>query len=363
MSEETPLPAPEEPVEAPHDAPPARTDDDAPEVTVLVTAHNEADNIQSCLRAIMAQDFPMERVEILLVDDRSTDETVARALELNLPSLRVLHIDEPPTDLTARQAALDLGLREARGEIVLITDADGRVSREWIRELSGHMGFRDGAVAAPVIYGGNHHTIARYQSIESLVTFTIYRVLHRHNLKTGVLAGNVAVRRSAYIESGGFQAVGFNAAEGVALAYVLRQGGWSLRYLTDPVVQTSDSGSFAGLIRRGRRKARAAVPWMTAFNLLLVTTNLALLTWVLLGGTHIVLAMLVLGLRYWLGLLVFGGAISQYRAYSSRLSLLLYEPLLTYVGTCVYLSLIFRPQWQWGNISYGRSGPRKQTAA
>jgi cellulose synthase/poly-beta-1,6-N-acetylglucosamine synthase-like glycosyltransferase len=331
-----------------------------PELTVLITAHNEEETIQSCLRAVVSQDFPMERVEILLVDDRSTDATVERARQLGLASLRVLTIAEPPQDLTARQAALDLGLREARGEIVLIADADSRVPREWIRDLAGHMSFRDGAVGGPVVYGGDRPVLARFQSIESLVSFTWSRLLHRHGRATGVPISNVAVRRSAYIDSGGFAALGFNPAEGVALAGVLRKGGWSLRFMTEPLVQSTVSGGLVELIGRGRRKARAAAPWMTTLWLFLIVTNLALLGWAAFSSVSIVYGALALAARYGVGLMAIAAAIGQYRAYRSIPALLLFEPLLTYVGTCVYLSLLVRGRWRWADVSYGRSGPAGQ---
>src|SRR5688500_1018577 len=125
-----------------------------PEITVLITAHNEAERIQPCLRSVMAQDYPMERVEILLVDDRSSDGTADLARQLGIYSLRILRLEEPQDRLTSRQTALDMGFREARGEVVLVMDAGGRAPREWIRELTGHLGFRDGAVTAPAIFAG-----------------------------------------------------------------------------------------------------------------------------------------------------------------------------------------------------------------
>jgi cellulose synthase/poly-beta-1,6-N-acetylglucosamine synthase-like glycosyltransferase len=331
-----------------------------PELTVLVTAHNEEETIGPCLRAVMAQDFPMERVEILLVDDRSTDATVERSRGLGIASLRVVSIADRPSKLTARQTALDLGLREARGEIVLITDADGRVPREWIRELAGHMSFRDGAVGGPVVYGGDWPLISRFQSIDSLITFTVYRLLHRHGWATGLHLSNVAVRRSAYLDSGGFGALGFKAAEGVALAAVLRKGGWSLRYLTDPLVQSTVSGGMAKLISRGRRKARAAAPMVSTLWGVAILSNLLLLGWTALGSAPLAYGMLALAARYSLGLILGAAAVGQYRGYRPMPSLLLFDPILTFVGTCVYLSLLVRGRWRWGDMEYGRSGPTGQ---
>ena len=65
-----------------------------PEITVLIAAHNEAERIEGCLHAVLEQDYPMERVEIVLVDDRSTDDTAARARR---PAARAPRPRVPPT--------------------------------------------------------------------------------------------------------------------------------------------------------------------------------------------------------------------------------------------------------------------------
>jgi cellulose synthase/poly-beta-1,6-N-acetylglucosamine synthase-like glycosyltransferase len=350
MDETPPTPA-EPPTPHPVESPPI-------EVTVLITAHNEEETIQSCLRAMMAQDFPMERVEILLIDDRSRDATVERARALKLPCLRVISIDQPPGRLTARQAALDLGIREARGEVVMITDGDARPPREWIRELSGHLSFRDGAVTAPVVFGGNHHLIARYQSCEALLRFTLFRLFDRHGWNSSVDCTNLALRRATYIEAGGFEAVGFNPAEGASLAQLMRKGDLSIRYLIEPIVQKMDSGSMTALIARSRRKARAQMPVLTTLVLAIVLSNLALLVWSVLPVQNFFVAMFVLGLRYSLGAAVLVASIGQYRRYTAVGSVFLFEPFLTFIGLCVYLSLLFAPGWRWADLSYGRKGPR-----
>jgi hypothetical protein len=96
--------------------------------------------VPACLRAIDEQDYPMERVEVVLVDDHSTDRTE----QLGLDYMRVMHQGKPPVNLTTRQPVLDLGFPAARGEIVLLANANSGVPHDWIRELTGHLSYRDG---------------------------------------------------------------------------------------------------------------------------------------------------------------------------------------------------------------------------
>ena len=325
-----------------------------PEITVLITAHDEAEHIQGCLQSIMAQDYPMERVEILLVDDRSSDGTAERAREMGLDCLRLATIEERPVKLTARQAALDRGLSEALGEIVLITEADGRVPRDWIRELSGHMGFRDGAATGPVIFAGGRRLFTTLQTLSSALNYAYYRWAQRSQMTTGLLGANVAVRREAYLETGGFPAIGFAADEDVALARALGDAGWSIRHLNEPPMLNPTCSGLGELIGRARRKMRSAPPMLTLFALTLILSNLLLAGLaVMFGGIWI----WMLALRYLLGLMGINLAAAQYASLNLKFEALLFEPVMTLLGLWVFTLNLFWPRWTWAGIAYDRKGP------
>lgn len=319
-----------------------------PQISVLITAHNEADRIESCLHAVMAQDYPMERVEILLVDDRSDDGTADRARRLHPANLRVLRLDEAVTGMTTRQSALDMGIREARGEIVMIADAGGRVPREWIRELAGHMGYRDGAVTAPVIFAGRPRFLARFQTIDSLVNFNLYAWLHRRGSGCGVFAANLALRRQAYIDIGGFGKIGFAPAPDLALGEALCRGNWSVRYLLDPTVQNLCAPDLTSLVERRTRRARNYTPIINVIYILMIFSNWILL---ILGLWLQGFWFSLLLLRYAVGLFLIAASIAKYGAHRLS-SIWLYEPVLSFVGAWSYFSLLANAKWSWGGITY-----------
>lgn len=331
-----------------------------PEVTVLITAHNEAEQIEPCLHAILEQNFPMERVEILLIDDRSTDRTAEYARRMCGDRLRVVRIDHPPERLTTRQVALDTGIRMARGEVVLITDVDGRVPREWIHELTGHLSHRDGAVSAPVIFAGGWRVMARYQTLDALVRFTLYRWANRHGLASGLVGANLAVRRSAYLQSGGLEAVGFAPAEDLALGAALSHSGWTLRYLTRPVVRNEACRRVSELIARDRRRVRHG-----ARSLTLITLAYLLVNWLLIGLAVALggIWMLLLVVRYLVGMFGIVTAVTQYGSLRLLKWVYLYEPLILLQLTWVYLSNLVRPRLRWGGQTYDRRGPIRSEAA
>jgi cellulose synthase/poly-beta-1,6-N-acetylglucosamine synthase-like glycosyltransferase len=329
-----------------------------PEISVVVTAHNEAERIAACLSAIAKQDYPMERVEIILVDDRSTDDTVERARTLGISGLRVLRLDEPPANLTARQAALHLGITEARGEIIMITDAGGRVPREWIRELTDHLAYRDGAVTGPVIFAGPGHAFNRFQTLDALVKMSFFDWANRRGLASGLYGANLALRRQAYLETGGFPVIGFAPAEDFALGAALHRTGWDIRYLTRPTVFNPTCRNLFGLVGRTRRRTRNGPPALTALNLGLSLTNLLLVALAVFGhGIWLV----ILAARYLAGLLAVTVTLLRYGSMQINRWVFIFEPLMTMLTLWAYLSNRIRPVWRWGGIRYGRNGPLEIT--
>lgn len=324
------------------------------EITVLITAHNEAERIESCLRWLMLQDYPMERVEILVVDDRSTDATAENIRRMNLPRLRILRIDDLPEALTTRQAALDLGFREAQGESVLVADAGGRLPRDWIRELSGHLGYRDGAVTAPVLFAGHPRFFSMFQSLHSLVGFSLCRWANRNGFTAGLFGTNMAIKRDAYFETGGFPAMGYATAESMALGQGLNRAGWSLRYLPAPAVQNLGSPELKEMYHRERRRLMCEPPALHHIRRGLSVTNLLLVLLALFGGW---LWPFVLILRYVLGCLVLTVSIGQYGSLKLLKWVYIYEPLAMALDLAAGLGNLFCPRWQWGGVTYDRTGP------
>ena len=95
-----------------------------PSVSVVVPACNEADKFESAARTLMALDY--ENLQIILVDDRSTDATgeIADRLAACDPRVSAVHISDLPDGWLGKVNALDRGLAECGGDIVLFTDAD-----------------------------------------------------------------------------------------------------------------------------------------------------------------------------------------------------------------------------------------------
>jgi len=108
-----------------------------PFVTILVAARNERQNIRACIDSLKSVLYEKELLEIILVNDNSDDDTLEIMLrETNgLSHFRILDTkDCPASTLTGKTRALDFGFSNARGELIMMTDADCIVSPDWVNE-------------------------------------------------------------------------------------------------------------------------------------------------------------------------------------------------------------------------------------
>jgi cellulose synthase/poly-beta-1,6-N-acetylglucosamine synthase-like glycosyltransferase len=109
-------------------------------VSVIICARNEEKNLMENIPLIMEQDHP--NFELVVVNDSSWDDTEAilKALSLRYPAIKVVNIDEEKQNMQGKKFALTLGIKAAKHETLLLTDADCvPVSPNWIREMTGVM--------------------------------------------------------------------------------------------------------------------------------------------------------------------------------------------------------------------------------
>ncbi len=142
------------------------------QISVIIAARNEAGQIQKCLNSLLQQDYPKNLTEWLLVDDHSEDGTAALARKISDPRLRVLELkDAPPTaegkPRTMKKRALEWGIAHAHGELILTTDADCEVPRNWMREMA--YAFQEKGwhcVAGPVEFKEGKNLLQRFQALD-----------------------------------------------------------------------------------------------------------------------------------------------------------------------------------------------------
>jgi cellulose synthase/poly-beta-1,6-N-acetylglucosamine synthase-like glycosyltransferase len=326
----------------------------APTYSVVVTAHNAASTIEATLQSIARQSgvTPGE-LEVVLVDDRSTDGTLNVAEGSGIPGLRTIRIDNPSeSGLTTRQDALVAGFASARGEIVLTTDADGIVSEDWVAALTGPiLASRADAAAGPVAFHAQHGMLGAWQTVDVSDYLATNQMLVALGFQGGVLFGNFAFRREWFDKIGGFGKIGLTLTEDLAFGRALQAAGARLVYVPTGSVEVAACDSWEVLVERAKRVsaggASALATWLGIRMALLVILAAGALIF---GGVFTWL----FWLRYVMGALFVSWALIRVGKPRLLPLALLYEPLAIAIGVAVMWRLTRNAEIEWGGRKYAR---------
>lgn len=175
---------------------PVRGQDITPAVTVLIAAYNEAGGIAETVRNKLEQDYPSEKLEIIVVSDGSTDGT--DAIVAGFQDRGVLLLRQEPR--SGKTAALNMAVAHAGGEILLFSDANSHYAPDAIRKLVRNFGDPAvGYVTGKMVYTHPDGTMVgdgctAYMKYENLL-----RTLETHaGSVVGVDGGIDAVRKVLY---------------------------------------------------------------------------------------------------------------------------------------------------------------------
>lgn len=211
-------------------------DASAPSVTVLVSARNEAADLPRCLDALLALDYPREKLQIVLVDDLSTDETGALvdAAARTHPHVVAVHTAaQPGNGLEAKARGIAHGFAHATGEWVLITDADAEVPRTWVRHLMGEAG-DDVVIVGGSVVVEPRHWWGLAERVANLFLHPINQGIAGWGVPVVAIGPNMGVRRSAYLRAGGLESAPHRVAEDLSLYLMATNGGGRSRLYLDP---------------------------------------------------------------------------------------------------------------------------------
>jgi cellulose synthase/poly-beta-1,6-N-acetylglucosamine synthase-like glycosyltransferase len=181
--------------------------------TVIIPARNEAANIKACVDSILAQDYPVNAFEIIVIDDFSEDDTafIVQALSQQYPQVRLLkladHCKEGET-LAYKKKAIEIAVAEAKGDWILTTDADCIVPKKWLLLYNAYIQEHQPCfVAAPVMFIKNSGILNQFQLLDFLALQGITAAAvgaGKHSMSNGA---NLGFEKTAFIAVGGYQGV------------------------------------------------------------------------------------------------------------------------------------------------------------
>ena len=178
--------------------------------TLIIPARNEAQNLPTLFTGLLEQDYPLEKLQVILVNDHSEDATreIGEEYSGRFPHFEIIDLHHSPGMVSHKKRAIELGVNAANGQIILCTDADCVMKPGWLKAML--QPFTDEAVqfvAGPVRLKGKESMLFHFQQLDFLVMqgITAASVSGRfHYMCNGA---NLAYRKKAFHAVSGFLGV------------------------------------------------------------------------------------------------------------------------------------------------------------
>ncbi len=228
-----------------------------PSISVIVAARNEENNIGTCIESLLKLDYPREKLEIIIINDRSTDKTgeVVKSYSVNNPELIYMETEESQSKLKGKTGALNQAIGRSKGEIIFTTDADIKVKPTWLKEMVRYYDDKTGVVNSYTIVDPKN-LYHGFQSYDWLYLLTIASGADGINNQLSCVGNNMSYRRKAYEEVGGYEKVKFSVTEDFMLLKTIRDNTkWKVKFPVDEKILniTLPCGDFKELYRQKKR--------------------------------------------------------------------------------------------------------------
>jgi cellulose synthase/poly-beta-1,6-N-acetylglucosamine synthase-like glycosyltransferase len=179
-------------------------------ISVIVPARNEEGRIEELLASLQQQSYPRGLFEIIIIDDFSEDKTAAAVASFSGSNIHLIRMEDhlPSADLSSKKQALATGISQARGELIITTDADCVVQKDWLLYMASFYENHSYRIfGAPVNFFREQNTLERFQSLDYLGMMALTGAGIHLNCFRMANGANLAYERSAFREVEGFREI------------------------------------------------------------------------------------------------------------------------------------------------------------
>jgi len=184
-------------------------------VTVVIPARNEEENIAQCLAAVFNQRFPEHLLEVIVVDDNSTDNTSEIVKGFDSKNLKLISLDNKEEDIfkAYKKKAVETGITNAHGKLIITTDADCTMEPLWLASLVSYYESNSyKMIAAPVLFKDEKNMFDEFQSLDflGLMGITCGGIFHQFPVMCN--GANLAYEKQAFFDVNGFEGIDHQAS-------------------------------------------------------------------------------------------------------------------------------------------------------
>ncbi len=308
-------------------------------VSILIAARNEEDKILNTIKDILAQDYPAGLMELIVVDDHSTDRTSEIVLSFADQGVKLIVLNENKPLNSYKKKAISEAIKLSDSELIVTTDADCRMNSAWLKTIVGF--YESGnykMISSPVIYFEEKSKFEEMQTLDFLFLSGLGAAGIGNKMPSTCNGANLAYQRKVFLELKGFQGID-DLASGddelllhkVASVY---PDGVGFCKSTDAIVYTHAKSSLSEFIQQRKRWASKSTKYKNK-----IIVYIGVMVWIF---NFIIIANAILGFfnpTFWY--LCLGSIVIKAMAemsllipvskFAKRSKLLSYLPVLTLV--------------------------------
>lgn len=185
-----------------------------PRISVIVAARNEEENILACINSLNNLEYPDDKIEIIIVNDHSTDQTgrIINDFIKDKPKFKSIIPHEQIGSLKGKANALANALKISTGEVILTTDADCTVSPKWALTHGSYYTMDVGFVGGFTTQNDDK-MFSGMQAIDFIYLLIVAAGAQNLGKPLSCIGNNMSYRKSAYDEVGGYENLPFSITE------------------------------------------------------------------------------------------------------------------------------------------------------
>ena len=219
---------------------------DYPRVSIIVPSYNEGKNIKNTLERLIDLEYPKDKLEIIVVDDGSKDNTyeIAKEYEEKYNFIKVYKKENG-----GKSSALNYGIKRSSGEIIVTLDADSIPEKDSLIKMLKYMYYYNADIVVPAIQTINtKKLIEKYQYIDYSIHNFSRMVIDKMN-SIFIASGPFSVfKRSVFEKIGLFDEK--NISEDMEIALRAQKNNFKIKFCPEVIIKTVPPDNFKSLLKQ-----------------------------------------------------------------------------------------------------------------
>lgn len=323
-----------------------------PPVSVIICARDETENLRKHLPEVLKQDYP--NYEVIVVNDGGNEETeiLLRDMKLDYPHLRSTFVPDGTTNISTKKLALTLGIKAARHEWLLFTDADCvPESTGWIAAMARNFLPGTDFVLGYGAYIEDKGFLSKLITYDTLFLGLQFLGFARKGLPYMGVGRNLAYRKSVFFERKGFASTLHlrSGDDDLMVNHAARKSNTRIETSKESITWSVQKTNLRSWLYQKERHLSVSVFYRSITKAalfiepftrgLFYLTSIAMFVWGALNLNYVfpAIALLLLLLRYLIQLLVLNKSSKYFGGRTYRLSLLLLDMILPLITLHIFI--------------------------